>query len=174
MSVPRPAMFVETVTLPGSPARATMSASAAMWLALRTWCSMPALVQQLGEMFRLVDRAGADQQRPAGGVQLADFLDDGRPLGVGRAEDAVGQPLADGRPVGGNRQHVAAIDSPQLAGRAHRRAGHARQVLVAEEEVLHGDPRRLAGGHGDLDALLGLDGLVDAVAPLAAFGQAGR
>ena len=66
---------------------------------------------------------------------------------------------------------MAAVDSPQLAGRAHRRAGHAGQVLVAEEEVLHGDPRGLAGGDGDLDALLGLDGLVDAVAPLAALGQ---
>ena len=132
---------------------------------------MPASVKQLGELFRLVDRAGADQQRPAGGVQLADFLDHGRPLGVRGAEDAVGQPLADGRPVGGDRQHVAAVDPPQLAGRTHRRAGHARQVLVAEEEVLHGDPRRLAGLHGDFDALLGLDGLVDAVAPFAALGQ---
>ena len=108
--------------------------------------------------------------RPCG-VQLADLLDHRRPLVVGRAEDAVGQPLADRRPVGGNRQHVAAVDSPQLAGRAHRRAGHAGQLLVAQEEVLHRDPRRLAGGHGHLDALLGLDGLMDAVAPFAAFGQ---
>ena len=53
----------------------------------------------------------------------------------------------------------------------HRRARHAGQLLVAEEEVLHGDPRRLARGHGHLDALLGLDRLVDAVAPLAALGQ---
>ena len=45
------------------------------------------------------------------------------------------------------------------------------RLLVAEEEILHGDPRRLAGGHGHLDALLGLDGLVDAVAPLAPLGQ---
>ena len=66
---------------------------------------------------------------------------------------------------------MAAIDPPQLAGRTHRRARHARQIFVAEEEVLHGDPGRLAGLDGDFDALLRLDGLVDAVSPFAALRQ---
>ena len=66
------------------------------------------------------------------------------------------------------------VDLAQLARRDDGRAGHAGQLLVAEEEILHGDPRRLAGVDGHLDALLGLDGLVDAVAPLPAFGHAAR
>ena len=66
---------------------------------------------------------------------------------------------------------MAAIDSPQFAGRAHRRARHARQVLVAQEEVLYRDSSRLAGRHRNLDTLLGLDGLVNAVAPFSPFGQ---
>ena len=46
------------------------------------------------------------------------------------------------------------------------------QVLVTQEEVLHRDLRRLAGGDRDLDPLLGFDGLVDAVAPFSPLGQA--
>ena len=104
-------------------------------------------------------------------MKLADFLDDGLPLGLLRAEDLRAEPLPDGGPVGGNGHHVAAVDPPQLAGGVDRRAGHSGQLLVAEEEVLDRDPGGLAGGHGDLDALLGLDRLVQALAPLAAFGQ---
>jgi len=38
MSVPRPAMLVAIVIMPGRPAWATMSASRACCLALSTWC----------------------------------------------------------------------------------------------------------------------------------------
>ena len=130
------------------------------------------LVQQLGKVLRFVDRAGADQQRA------------GRRRAFGEISSTTAAHLASAVPntrsgsrwriagrLVGIGHHVAAVDLAQLAGRTHRRAGHARQLLVAEEEVLDGDPRRLAGCHGHLDALLGLDGLVDAVAPLAPLGQ---
>ena len=63
--MPRPAMFVATVTLPGWPAAATISASVAISWALSTLCSMPGQVEQPREDDRLVDRPRADQDRPA-------------------------------------------------------------------------------------------------------------
>ena len=104
-------------------------------------------------------------------MKLADLLHDGLPLGLFRAEDLRAEPLADGRPVRGNGEHVAAIDPPQLGRGVDRRTGHSGQLLVAEKEVLDRDPGGLARGHGHLDALLGLDRLVQALAPLAALGQ---
>ena len=41
MSVPRPAMLVATVTAPGRPAWATISASCSWCFALSTWCFTP-------------------------------------------------------------------------------------------------------------------------------------
>ena len=78
----------------------------------------------------------------------------------------------DQRPVGRDRDHVQAVDLVELGGLGHGRAGHARELLVQLEEVLEGD-----GGQGlvlflDLDPFLGLDGLVQAVGPLAADHQA--
>ena len=127
--------------------------------------------QQLGEVLRLVDGARADQHRPPLGVKLADFRRPRPPISLRGAEDLRPQLLPDGRAVGGDGQDVAAIDLAQFAGRIHGRARHAGQVLVAEEEVLDGHAGRLPGGHGDLDPFLGLDRLVHALAPLAAFGQ---
>ncbi len=41
MSVPRPAMFVATVTAPSRPDWATIMASCSWYLAFSTWCWMP-------------------------------------------------------------------------------------------------------------------------------------
>ena len=46
MSVPRPAMFVATVTAPRRPARATISASRAWFFAFSTSCLMPFLARR--------------------------------------------------------------------------------------------------------------------------------
>ncbi len=46
MSVPRPAMFVATVIRPWPPASETMSASWAVWAALRTRWTRPAAVRR--------------------------------------------------------------------------------------------------------------------------------
>ena len=47
MSVPRPAMFVETVTADFRPAIATMDASRSLCLALSTSCRIPRLVSMV-------------------------------------------------------------------------------------------------------------------------------
>ena len=56
----------------------------------------------------------------------------------------------------------------ELLGLGHRRAGHAGQLVVEPEVVLEGDRGE---GHAlalDAQALLGLDRLVEALAPAAA------
>ena len=47
MSVPRPAIFVATVTAPLTPARAMIAASRSWCLAFRTSCGTPALRKKL-------------------------------------------------------------------------------------------------------------------------------
>ena len=59
---------------------------------------MPACVQPLAQLLRLVHRARADQHRPAlVACSSLDLLDDGVELGVLGREDAVGPVLADAR-----------------------------------------------------------------------------
>ena len=70
--------------------------------------------------------------------------------------------------VGGDGDHVELVDLPELVGLGHGRAGHAADLVVELEEVLQGD-----GGQGlvlflDPHPFLGLHGLVQAVAPIAA------
>ena len=71
MSVPRPAMLVAIVTPALRPAWATISASRSWYLALRTWCGDAEPAEHVGELLRLLDRGRADQDRPAGRVDLA-------------------------------------------------------------------------------------------------------
>ena len=70
--------------------------------------------------------------------------------------------------MGGDGHHVQPVDLVELLLLGHGRAGHARELLVDAEVVLEGDR-----GHGhrlalDAHALLGLDGLVEALRPAAA------
>src|SRR5205814_1939594 len=105
-------------------------------------------------------------------VDLPYFFDDVFPLLASGAEDERRPRLAGTRPVGGDRHHPHLVDLPQLAGRADRRAGHAGDVLVAGEQLLHGDLGGMPGIDGDVKPFLGLDGLMDAGAPLAALTEA--
>ena len=74
--------------------------------------------------------------------------------------------------VGRNGDDVEVVDLGELRGFGHRGAGHARQLLVLAEVVLEGDGRERLVLALDLDAFLGLDRLVQAVAPAAARHQA--
>ena len=71
--------------------------------------------------------------------------------------------------VGRNRHDVEVVDLPEFVGFGHGRAGHAADLLVELEEVLQGDRGQGLRLFLDLDPFFGLDGLVQAVAPLAAF-----
>ncbi len=129
------------------------------------------LGEQFGEMDGLVDGSGTDEDGAPFGMEAADFVDDGGPFPVFAAEDEIREPLADDGAIGGDDDDGGAIDLAELARGGGGRAGHAGEVLVAEEEILDGDASGLACGDGDVDARLGLDGLVDSLAPLAAFGE---
>ena len=99
---------------------------------------MPAAVQQARELFRFVDRARADQHRPAGGVQLAHFVDDRLPFVVGGAETCVRQPLRESAAgCVGIGTTLQLVDLAQLAGRSGGGARHAGQARVAQEIILN-------------------------------------
>ena len=76
------------------------------------------------------------------------------------------------RLVGGHGDDVELVDLPELGGLGHGRAGHAADLVVELEEVLQRDRGQRLVLFLDLHAFLGLDRLVQAVAPLAARHQA--
>ena len=76
--------------------------------------------------------------------------------------------LADHLAVGRDGHDLELVDLVELLGLGHRRAGHAGQLVVQAEVVLERDRGE---GHAlalDAQALLGLDRLVEALAPAAA------
>ena len=82
-------MLVEIVTAPSEPARATIRASAASFLAFRTSHATPVATQPRGQPLRLLDGERADQHRPPGRVHAPDLVDDRPFLGLAMAEDDV-------------------------------------------------------------------------------------
>ena len=74
--------------------------------------------------------------------------------------------------VGRNGDDVEVVDFPELVGLGHGGAGHAGELLVELEVVLERDGGERLVFFLDADAFLGLDGLVQAVGPLAAGHQA--
>ena len=91
-------------------------------------------------------------------------------LGLLGAVDEVGLVDAAHRLVGRDRDHAELVDLVELAGLGHGRAGHAGELLVEAEVVLQGDRGERLVLLADLDALLGLDRLVQAVV-VATTGQ---
>jgi len=71
----------------------------------------------------------------------------------------------DHRPVGRHDHHVEAIDFLELGRFGVGRAGHPRQLVVHPEIVLEGHGREGLVLGFDLDPFLGLDRLVQTVAP---------
>ena len=172
MSVPRPAMLVAMVTAPWRPAWATIAASRSWFLALSTSCGTPRRLSSSRELLRLLDRDRADEHRLALLVELDDLLDDRLPLLLLGAVDDVGVVLADHRPVGRDDDDVEPVDLRELLGLGLGGAGHAGELLVHAEVVLEGDRGQGLVLGLDLDALLGLDRLVQAVGPAPAGHQA--
>ena len=125
-------------------------------------------LEQLGEHFRLLDRGRADQHRLAALLAVDDDVGDLVELLVRRAEDRVVVVLAHDVDVGRHGDDVEAVDVGELFGFRRRRTGHAGELLVEAEIVLEGDRgQRLVLGL-DLDALLGLQRLVQAFGIAAA------
>ena len=130
MSVPRPAMLVAIVTVPGRPACATMCASRSCCLAFSTSWAMPSCLQQPGQQLRRLDRRRADQRRLAALHALADVLDDRLELVLLRQVDEVrlrrrgssaggsgSRPLRDRRSAGTRRPRCPPCRSCRRASR---------------------------------------------------------
>ncbi len=103
---------------------------------------------------------------------MLDLVGDGVELLALGAVDHVGMVEPLQRPVGGHGDHVELVDLPEFGGLGHGRAGHAADLLVELEEVLQRDRGQRLVLFLDLHAFLGFDGLVQAVAPVAARHQA--
>ena len=70
--------------------------------------------------------------------------------------------------VGGDLHHIQGVDGAELLLLGEGGAGHAGELAVETEEVLEGDGGQGFALAGDVDALLGLDGLVQALVVAAA------
>ena len=82
--------------------------------------------------------------------------------------------VADAQFVGGNGEDAQLVDVEKLLGLGGRSTGHAGQLGVEAEIVLDGDGGQRLGLLLDGDGLLGLDSLVQPVAPATArHGSAG-
>ncbi|KGE03265.1 hypothetical protein HRUBRA_02213 [Pseudohaliea rubra DSM 19751] len=121
------------------------------------------LAEALRQLLGVLDRRGTDEDRRVLGDAGLHVVDDGVELLLAGEVHQVVEVLAYHRLVGGDHQHLEAVDLAELEGFRVRRAGHAGQLLVEAEVVLEGGGReRLALGL-DRHALFRLDGLVQAL-----------
>ena len=125
-------------------------------------------VEHLGEDLALLDRDRADEDGPALLGHLDDLVDERVELAGLVAEHEVRVVLADHLAVGGDGHHLEVVDLVELLGLGHRRTGHPGQLVVEPEVVLEGDRGQRHRLALDPQALLGLDGLVEALAPAPA------
>ena len=130
--------------------------------------SLEHLAQHLADL----DADRADQDRPALLVLLDDLVDHGAPLALLAGEDQVGEVVPDHRLVGGDRDHLEVVDLVELLRLGLGRSGHAGELVVHPEVVLEGDRRQGARLVLDLHPLLGLDRLVQPLAPAPSRHQA--
>ena len=130
------------------------------------------LLQHFGQRLALFHADGTHQNRLAVLVAFQHLLDDSLVLAVDGLVDRVRVILADVGAVGGHGDDVQAVDLGELGGLGLGRTGHTGQLLVHAEIVLEGDGRQRLALGGDLHALLGLNGLMQALVVAAADHQA--
>ena len=119
-----------------------------------------------------LDRDRADEDGLALLVAADDVVHDRLELGFLRLEDEVVLVQPGDRDVGRDLDHVQVVDLDELLLLRLRGTGHAGELLVEPEVVLQRDRRERLVLLLDPDALLRLDGLVQALAPAAPFHQA--
>ena len=174
MSTPRPAMLVAIVTAPGRPASAIVSPSrsACSGRALRTWCSMPRRRRRSASSSETSTEIVPDEHGLAGLVARGDLALDRRPLAVLGLVDLIVAIGADHRAVRRDLHDRQLVDLHELGGLGQRRAGHPGELRVQAEVVLQRDRREGLVLLLDPHALLGLDGLVQALGPAPALERA--
>ena len=133
-----------------------------------------ALAQQVGQVLRLLDADRTHQHWLAGLLGHAQVAGHRIPLfGLG-AVDHVRVLEAQQGFVGRDHRHLELVDLVELHRLGVRGAGHSRQLVVHAEVVLERDRRQRLVLTLDTHAFLGLDGLVQAVAPATPRHQASR
>ena len=126
-------------------------------------------LQALAQPLRGFHRGRADQHRSPDLLHLLDLAHHCIELGLLGAVDLVVQVLTDHGPVSRDHHHIEVIDLAQLLALSVGRTGHTGQLLVHTEIVLEGDRRQRDVLLLDRHALLGLDRLVQAIAPAPAW-----
>ena len=116
----------------------------------------------------------ADQNRLALGVAFLDLRDDGTVFARLGLVDDVGVVNADDGFVRRDLDDVEIVDAGEFLLLGQRRAGHAGELVVQTEEILERDGGERLVFACDLDALLGLDGLMQALVIAAAVHEAAR
>ena len=134
----------------------------------------PLCLEQGAEPLRLFDGPRADEYRHALLVPLDDLESDRLEPFFRIGKDAVRLPDPAAGPVGRHLEDADLVNSPQFGGVRRGGAGHSGQLVVSLEEVLNGHASRGDRFQGDLQPLLGLDGLVQPVLPLASRASYGR
>ena len=129
-------------------------------------------LEHLREELRGLDVDRPDEHRLALGVPLGDVVESSLELRLLRAEDQVVLVRARDLDVGRDLDDVQVVDLGELLLLRLGRAGHAGELLVEAEVVLQRDRRQRDVLLLDLHALLGLDRLVQALAPAAALHDA--
>ena len=166
--MPRPAMFVEIVTAPGSAGLRDDARFLLVELGVQHLVLDAAALEQLAELLGLLDRHRADEDGPACVLQFHDLVDQGVELALLVAIDEIRIVLANHGPVGRDRHDLELVDLVELLGLGHRRAGHARELVVEAEVVLERDRGERHALALDAQAFLRLDRLVETFAPAAA------
>ncbi len=123
------------------------------------------------QLLGLLNRHRADQHRASGFLLLQNVLNDRLRLFRLGPVDQIGFFDPAKRLVRRNDDDVELVDLRELLGLGFRGAGHAGELLVFAEVVLEGDGRERLVLALDLDLLLGLDGLMQPVAPAASGHQ---
>ncbi len=122
-----------------------------------------ALLQHCRKLFRLGDTGRTDEHRLLALSAVLDLRHDGIKFLAHGAIDLVVVVLADHRHVGRHLDHGQAVDLAELGRLSGGGTGHAGKLGIEAEIVLESDR-----GEGlifvlDIDAFLGLDGLMLAV-----------
>ena len=113
-----------------------------------------------GDALGLFDGDGTHQDGLTLLVALFDLLDDGAILAGLGLVDHVGVVGTDDGLVGGDLHDIQVVDGAEFVLFGHSGTGHAGELVVEAEEVLEGDGSQGLGLVGDLQALLGFDGLM--------------
>ncbi len=129
-------------------------------------------LEEFGEKLRLLDGDGANQDRLAQRLMLADGLGDPAELVLGAFVEQILVVDALDIPVGRDGDDVHLVDFVELGRYGRGRAGHAAQLGIHAEIILESDGGQCLVLRLDLAAFLGLHCLMQAIGPAAAIHHA--